>query len=115
SLGANHVNEFATKAEKEEKFSALRDASFIGFASPVFSHHDNVLNIGMKNDPVFGVLSVSTHRYTPAFLNQPQYVAGLKYGGDTGQHIKNPQAHSMGNIQQAIDQLTLFNRLNTSV
>lgn len=115
SLGANHVNEFATKAAKEDSFALLRDASFIGFASPVFSRHANVLNIGMKNDPVFGVLSTSTHRYVPSFFDQPQYVAGLKYGNDASKHIKNPHAHSMLNIQQSVEQLTRFDRLSTSV
>lgn len=115
SLGANHVNEFATKAAQEDKFAALRNASFIGFASPGFSHHANVLNVGMNNDPVFGILSTSTHRYSPGFLDQPQYVAGLKYGGDTGKHIKNPHAHSMVNIQQSVDLLTRFDRLDTTI
>jgi hypothetical protein len=115
SLGANHVNEFANKAAINKKFSALKDASFIGFASPSFSKDANVLNIGMKNDPVFGVLSISTHRYTPKLFSEPKYVAGLKYGHHGSEHIKNPHAHSMQNIQKAVDQLTQFGRLNAFV
>lgn len=113
SLGGNHVNEFASKAATDKNFSSLKDASFIGFASPAFSKEANVLNIGMKNDPVFGVLSVSTHRYTPKLFSEPKYVAGLKYGNHGSEHVKNPHAHSMQNIQKAVDLLTQFGRLNT--
>lgn len=115
SLGGNHVNEFASKAAMDTKFSSLKDASFISFASPSFSKDANVLNIGMKNDPVFGVMSLSTHRYTPNFFSEPKYVAGLKYGNHGSEHVKNPHAHSMQNIQKVVDQLTQFGRLNTCV
>lgn len=114
SLGGNHVNEFANKAAHDKKFSLLKEASFIGFASPSFSKAANVLNIGMKNDPVFGVLSMSTHRYSPHFFSEPKYVAGLKYGSHGSEHIKNPHAHYIQNIQRAVDQLTQFGRLNIS-
>lgn len=101
SLGAHHVNAFATKAALDKKFESLKDASFIGFASPTFSSQANVLNIGMKNDPVYGVLSVSTHKYAPKSWDQPQFVSGLKYGNHDVL-AKDPNAHLMGNLQNLL-------------
>lgn len=106
SLGGYHVNGFATKAAKKEAFSDLKDASFIGFASPQFSKKANVLNIGMKNDPVFGVLATSSHSYFPSGLKQsPQFVDGLQY---TANHtpVKSVSAHLMANIQEAVNGIT---------
>ena len=113
SLGGHHVNAFATKAALDKKFESLKDASFIGFASPTFSREANVLNIGMKNDPVFGVLSVSTHKYAPKLWGQPQFVSGLKYGNHN-LLAKDPNAHFMANIQKSVDALMQFGRLNTN-
>ncbi|VUD69361.1 Lipase [Thalassocella blandensis] len=106
SLGGYHVNSFASKAAKSEQFANLKDASFIGFASPQFAKKANVLNIGMKNDPVFGVLATATHGYMPSNSKSgPQFVEGMQY---TANHTpgKSVSAHLMANIQEAVNGIT---------
>lgn len=105
SLGGWAVNRMAEySGELHPKF---KSADYIAFSSPILSDKANVLNIGHENDPIYGLLSPTTHAGNlSGFLNgEPKHMQSVYSNESFGRFFKSVSAHELGSLNSVVDKI----------